>query len=268
MTITHPPPPSIPAGDVLIHAGDLANAGNVSEIQTQLTWLNSLPHPHKIVIAGNHDSHLDPVSRAAVSDPDASEPLDWGDIHYLQRSSVTLALPNRGNRKLHVYGAPDIPACGGADFAFQYAREEGGKVWRDRVPMETDVLVTHSPPRWHLDLPQGMGCAGLLEECWRVRPRVHVFGHVHAGYGREEVWWDEGQRVYERLCARGEKGLLGGLLAVGAWVDVLMLVWYGVLGVLWSRVWGGDAGGCVMINASLSYRSTGRLGNAVQVVEI
>lgn len=42
----------IPDGDLLIHAGDLSNIGSTSEIQGQLHWLNSLPHRHKIVIAG------------------------------------------------------------------------------------------------------------------------------------------------------------------------------------------------------------------------
>lgn len=136
------------------------------------------------------------------------------------------------------------------------------------MPRETDVLVTHTPPRHHLDLPDGMGCRFLLGECWRVRPAVHVFGHVHAGYGRENIFWDEEQRVYERLCEREDGGVVGDVFAVGAWIDTVRLVWYGLQGVLWSRVWGGGGGGSVMVNASLAYRSTGRLGNPVQVVDI
>jgi len=95
-----------------------------------------------------------------------------------------------------------------------------------------------------------------------------VFGHVHAGYGRESVFWDEEQRVYERLCERGDGGVVGDVFAVGAWIDIVRLLWYGVQGVLWSRVWGGDGGGSVMVNASLAYRNTGKLGNPVQVVDI
>ena len=49
---THTKKTVIPDGDVLIHAGDLTNAGSVAEIQEQIDWLASLPHPHKIVIAG------------------------------------------------------------------------------------------------------------------------------------------------------------------------------------------------------------------------
>ena len=54
---THDQVPSeVPDGDLLIHAGDLTNPGTAASIQKQLDWLASLPHPHKIVVAGNHDS--------------------------------------------------------------------------------------------------------------------------------------------------------------------------------------------------------------------
>ena len=42
----------IPHGDILIHAGDFSNAGCVSEVKNFNKWLGSLPHKHKIVIAG------------------------------------------------------------------------------------------------------------------------------------------------------------------------------------------------------------------------
>ena len=54
-THTHKPN-SLPAGDVLVHAGDLTNAGTIAEIQDQIDWLSSLPFKYKVVICGNHDS--------------------------------------------------------------------------------------------------------------------------------------------------------------------------------------------------------------------
>ncbi|MCJ1254549.1 hypothetical protein MMC24_002364 [Lignoscripta atroalba] len=253
----------IPFGDVLIHAGDLSNLGTTEEIQAQINWLVSLPHPHKIVIAGNHDSFLDPRSRYAS---ESKKALDWRKIHYLQHSSITLAFPEHLNRRLNVYGAPQIPECGGPEFAFQYHRHEDA--WSRTVPKETNILITHTPPRHHLDLPEGLGCKYLLKELWRVRPRLHVFGHVHAGHGRESVFWDDGQRAYERICARENSGILRDLIAVRAWIDVLQVVCYGILGILWTRVWGADDNGGIMINAALSYRNTGKLGNPPQVVDI
>ena len=109
---THTNTISVPNGDVLIHAGDLTNAGTVEEIQAQLNWLASLPHKEKIVIAGNHDSYFDPKSRKAE---DRNKKLDFKGITYLENKAITLKF--KGGRKLNFYGSPNIPKCGGHDFA-------------------------------------------------------------------------------------------------------------------------------------------------------
>jgi predicted phosphohydrolase len=96
----------------LIHAGDLTNAGTVEEIQAQLNWLASLPHKEKIVIAGNHDSYFDPKSRKAE---DKGKKLNFKGITYLENKAITLKF--KGGRKLNFYGSPNIPKCGGSDFA-------------------------------------------------------------------------------------------------------------------------------------------------------
>ena len=261
-THTHKPSLQLP-GDVLIHAGDLTNNGTVVDIQDQIDWISSLSYEHKIVIAGNHDSWFDPRSRRKT---DAGKALRWGDVHYLQHSSVQLTFPSQAHRQLTFYGGPQIPRCGGEDFAFQYHRSDDA--WSCTVPLTTDVLITHTPPRHHLDLPAGLGCDYLLKEVWRVRPKVHIFGHVHAGHGREQVFWDDTQRLYEKLCSREAKGVMNDIMAIVAWLDVIRLAMYGVLGILWSRVWGGDGGGTVMINAALIHTSSGRIGNPAQVVEM
>ncbi|KAL9604392.1 MAG: hypothetical protein Q9219_000580 [cf. Caloplaca sp. 3 TL-2023] len=259
---THAKKATVPEGDVLIHAGDLANQGTAVEIQDQIDWLDSLPHPYKIMIAGNHDSFFDPRSRNA-SDLHAS--INFHDVKYLQHSSVTLTFPGT-DRHLTFYGAPQIPACGGDDFAFQYPREQDA--WSGTIPRSTDVLITHTPPRYHLDLPHSMGCKYLLQEMWRLRPKVHVFGHVHAGYGRENAFWDEGQKAYERVCSRKVAGFLRDFIDPVAWLDAGKVIWYGVKSIIWTQVWGGDGRGTLMVNASLTYRSTGRLANAPQVINI
>ena len=255
---------ALPPGDVLIHAGDLSNDGSFSAIQDQISWLSSLPYKHKIVIAGNHDSYFDPRSRLPH---DRDKTINWGSVHYLQHSSLTLDFPEHGGRTLAFYGAPQIPACGGPEFAFQYPR--GEDAWSDTIPMETDVLITHTPPKYHLDLPDALGCEWLLKELWRVRPRVHVFGHVHAGFGNQRVWWDGAQKAYERIKERRQSLLCGlDFIDVRKWLDAAKMLWCGVLGVLWSRIWGGEGTGGILVNAALMYNNTGRLGNAPTVVYI
>lgn len=263
----------IPDGDLLIHAGDLTNAGTPSELQAQIDWLDSLPHQHKVVIAGNHDTYLDPRSRRTLSPEERYGELDWKGLYYLQHSGTTLRF-HKGKRELKVYGAPQIPACGGEEFAFQYPR--GHDAWSETVPEGIDVLVTHTPPKYHLDLPAALGCEHLLTEVWRVQPTVHVFGHMHAGKsdmlgwlkdGKEIVRWERGQRALERALSRPD-GLVRGLLGPRSWIDVVKVLWHGVAGVVWDRIWGGESQATVMVNASLMFNNTGELRNAAQVTVI
>jgi len=288
------PPKTLPPGDLLIHCGDLTDVGSILEIQRQIDWLKTLLRPdtaspgyqHIVVICGNHDSFFDtrsrsPNDRKAVNSDPGHPALDWGDIHYLEHSSATLTFSfpqSSTSRTLHVFGAPQIPKCGGKDFAFQYLR--GQDAWSNTIPPEVDVLVTHTPPKWHLDLG-GLGDEFLLRECWRTRPTLHVFGHVHAGYGRENMWWDGAQRAWEAVAQRGYKGgtvpegvvgLAGAfvreLLDVRLWSLGLRMVFEDIKGLVWTRAWGGgpNRGGGWMINAALTFRSTGVLGNDPQVV--
>lgn len=261
-THTHKPT-FLPQGDVLVHAGDLTGDGTIAEIQDQIDWISSLPYEHKVVIAGNHDSWFDPRARRKT---DAGKAPRWGDVHYLQHSSVQLTFPSQAHRQLRFYGAPQIPQCGGEDFAFQYHRSDDA--WSYTIPPDVDVLITHTPPRHHLDLPAGLGCDYLSKEVWRVRPKVHIFGHIHASHGRVQVFWDDTQILYEKLCSREVKGVIRDMVAILAWLDMVKLAMYGVLSILWYRVWGGDGRGTIMINAALMYRSTGRLGNPAQTVNI
>ncbi|KAJ5836587.1 hypothetical protein N7447_002613 [Penicillium robsamsonii] len=194
---THNCQPSLPDGDILIHAGDLTQSGSFKELQATLAWLRAQPHPTKIVVAGNHDVLLD----AARDDSDQAiterAQLDWGDIIYLENEETTVSCAN--GRQLRIYGSPLTRRNG--NWAFQYPPDQD--VWSGSVPGGTDVLITHGPPRGHLDLLT-LGCAHLLRELWRVKPRLHVFGHVHAGAGTELILFDTLQEAYERtVIARG-----------------------------------------------------------------
>jgi Icc-related predicted phosphoesterase len=56
------------------------------------------------------------------------------------------------------------------------------------VPDGIDVLLTHGPPANHGGLLRwdnsDVGCEDLHAAATkRIRPKVHVFGHVHEGYG-------------------------------------------------------------------------------------
>lgn len=213
---THNSQLAVPDGDVLIHAGDLTQFGTLQELQVVLAWLRSLPHVHKIVVAGNHDVLLD----AARDDPAGAaerqrHQLAWGDIVYLEDEAATIACAN--GRRLRVYGSPRSPKHG--RWAFQYPRADD--VWAGRIPQHLEILITHGPPRAHLDLLH-LGCIHLLAELWRARPALHVCGHVHEGYGCEWLNFDDLQRAYEHLVM-SNGGLLNLLRVVREFLRTLFV---------------------------------------------
>ncbi|XP_039287782.1 UPF0046 protein C25E10.12 [Nilaparvata lugens] len=74
-----------------------------------------------------------------------------------------------------------------SQLAFNLARGEAClSKWR-LIPADTDILVTHTPPLGRGDRCRSgvrAGCCELLNTVQqRVRPRYHVFGHIHEGYG-------------------------------------------------------------------------------------
>jgi hypothetical protein len=90
-----------------------------------------------------------------------------------------------------VFGSPYSPSRG--LWAFGYEPEEADALW-DQIPLDTDILITHTPPKYHCDespAPRGSsGCGKLREALWRVRPRIAVCGHIHEAQGFEWVRWD------------------------------------------------------------------------------
>ena len=199
---THNSQPKIPPGDILIHAGDLTQGGTAAELQTQLDWLNAQLHVHKVVIAGNHDIILDAV-KSTESDfaPEARQALQWGSLIYLEKSSRSVDVRKR---TVSIYGDPSTRKHG--NWAFQYDR--GTDAFQHQIPLNNDILVTHSPPRYHLDVA-GWGEISLLREVERVKPKLHIFGHIHGAYGKDVLIFDTFERLYEDVCSRR-----AGLLAV------------------------------------------------------
>ncbi|OAA47603.1 Metallophosphoesterase domain protein [Metarhizium rileyi] len=259
---THDQIVDVPPGDILIHAGDLTNAGTAADIQKQLDWLKSLPHAVKIVIAGNHDSYFDIRSRCD-DDRRRGARLNLHGLIYLQGETSVHEV--RG-RQVSIFGAPDVPECGPKNFAFQYSATR--PPWLSKVPPQTDILVTHSPPKHHLDLD--LGCPHLLREVWRVKPRLHVFGHCHCAYGKEPVYFDNVQFAYERLLSRPRRGFFWDFIPNQSWVDMIEIVFHGIHSVLWKWLMSGPGSnqGSLMVNAAQMYKNTGKAVSRAVVVDI
>ncbi|KAF1913355.1 Metallo-dependent phosphatase-like protein, partial [Ampelomyces quisqualis] len=178
---THTRRPRLLPGDMLIHAGDLTINGTPAQLEAQIHLLNSLDYAVKIVTAGNHDVCLDAAwcARNPRANMSAINP-DWGEIIYLQNSTATIELYGR---RLNAHGAPYTTRYG--NWGFQYPPQED--IWHNSVPFDTDILITHGPARGHVDADAG--CAHLLGEVRRVRPKVHACGHVHGARGVQVCDW-------------------------------------------------------------------------------
>ncbi len=168
--------PAVPDGDVVLHAGDLTSNGTITQVASALTWFADLPHKHKVLIAGNHDF-------AFESQPSVAQALIPSGVTYLQDAGVTLD-------GVRVWGSPWQPVF--FNWAFNLPRGNAlARVWA-QIPDDTQVLVTHGPPYGMHDYtvgshPMHAGCRDLRERVAKLRDlRLHVFGHIHEGYGMSE----------------------------------------------------------------------------------
>ena len=168
---------AVPNGDILIHAGDATIRGTEHEVEDFLAWFSSLPHKYKIFVAGNHDWLFETNNRYARL-------LTANfNIKYLQDSSTII-------EGLKIYGSPWQPRF--YDWAFNLTRgAEIAEKWK-LIPDETDILITHGPPHGILDevprkfFVENTGCEELRKKVEEIRPKLHVFGHIHCGYGQTE----------------------------------------------------------------------------------
>lgn len=166
----------LPGGDLIICAGDISSMGYYHEIKNFCEWFEKLPYTEKVFIAGNHDFGFeDSPSRA-------EEVYSKYKVNYLQDDLFIFGeYPG-----IKIYGSPWQPEF--FDWAFNLPRngEELQEKW-DNIPADTDILITHGPPWGHLDVVKGktenLGCELLRKRVDLIKPKIHVFGHIHSGYG-------------------------------------------------------------------------------------
>jgi len=180
---------NVPNGDLLVHAGDMLETGTMKELWTFIEWLDALPHPTRILVAGNSDwcFALDLQGALRVVRDRAI---------YLQDSGVTIG-------GLNIWGSPWQPEY--RTGAFNRARGVPLREKWSLIPDGTDLLVTHTPPRGIGDrsLVGDVGCDDLLKETSRVRPLVHLFGHVHGDGGV----WHRGDTTFANVTTwNGQRG--------------------------------------------------------------
>ncbi len=211
----------LPKGDVLIHAGDLTKQGTFAELKKTFDWIEQAEFEVKIVIAGmqpiprtklnvdqnnscNHDISLDPdfyeqhgLYFHNQNPQDSQACLDlvqkYKSMTFLNHESAYIKLKKEDGPQtsFKVFGSPYSPANG--LWAFGYPPEDSPKIWENKIPMDTDIVITHTPAKYHCDESRDRGAAGceaLRQKLWRLRPSLAICGHVHEGRGVERINWD------------------------------------------------------------------------------
>lgn len=155
----HPRLRNLPEADVVVHSGDFCMAGSEQEAIDFMDWFCDLPYRHKIFICGNHDDCLYGANIGGLDD----------NVHYLCNSGIEI-------EGLKFYGVPMFMGdCVTDRQNLNY----------DKIPIDTDVLITHTPAYGILDIDDSInyGSEILLQAVTNVNPRIHLFGHIHKQHG-------------------------------------------------------------------------------------
>ncbi len=153
------------SGDVLIHCGDVLDLfdSQADDLDRVDDWFGTLDFDLILCIGGNHDFALQERKRL--------------------RNAVYLEDQSYAYNGVNFYGSPWVPDL--PHHAFHADEGTRKEKWA-LIPEETDVLITHSAPFGTLDQSRHgrkLGCPFLPVHVDRVKPRYHLFGHVHASGG-------------------------------------------------------------------------------------
>lgn len=160
----------LPEGDVLIHAGDATGRGTRGEVLDFLNWLGSRKgYRAKIYVPGNHDFYVE-EDRAIV------------EIFCIERGIKLLIDKPFVLDGVKFYGSPWVPDLQ----MWAFYGDHITLVSRfSRIPQDTDVLITHTPPFGVLSNLGSLhlGSKELSERVDELNLKLHVFGHIHESYG-------------------------------------------------------------------------------------
>jgi Icc-related predicted phosphoesterase len=199
--------PALQGGDLLIIAGDITARDRDDEWVEYWNWLSIQQYEKIVYIAGNHDALCENPQRiAALLKNEALPKSRWAsEIEYLYDNGITIEwretedtkwgpkhLPDLKSINVEIWGSPWTPEF--LDWHFMKKRgEDIAAVWA-KIPEDTDILITHGPPYGILDhVPlssrgdeyKNAGCEELLKTVMRIKPRLHVFGHIHYQGGQQ-----------------------------------------------------------------------------------
>ena len=205
----------LPGGVLLIHSGDISSLGRKHEVESFIKWFDKQDYAHKVFIAGNHDmsfdrekllrdklAHFEGRYFTDDDEPCAEGKPQWleeilgnlpNGMYYLENSSIKL-------EGINIWGSPVSPSFG---YGWGFNKDRGHDIaqcWNE-IPMDTDIVITHSPIYGYNDRSrntnENVGCADLYHRLHEVKPHLHFAGHIHEGHGYGTIpYKDEWGDIY------------------------------------------------------------------------
>ncbi|CAF1196033.1 unnamed protein product [Adineta steineri] len=181
---------SIPNGDIFLHCGDFTNRHDWQNLSTDEIpqsiidfnqWLENLPHRYKLAICGNHD-----INFSTYSSNDIQTKI-LTNCKYLKNELIEI-------EGISIYGCP-------------WSFSEPNETKCSLIPSKIDILMTHIPPQFILDLTYQPNISPSIEPCSKcnntvhgsyghngsksllkkirknIQPKIHCFGHIHEASG-------------------------------------------------------------------------------------
>jgi len=179
----------MPECDIIIHAGDATNGGEHNELAPFLNWLSQQKSKYKVYVPGNHDAYVQRM-------PEKSRRM-------CEDRGITLLIDEGVELDgLKLWGSPYTPFFG--NWSFQYYPGEGALTHWSKIPNNLDILITHGPAYQMLDvgmLGENAGCYYLFYKILETKPKAHICGHIHDGYGQKLF---DGIKFYNVACGGNE----------------------------------------------------------------
>lgn len=163
----------LPKCNILAIAGDISMSGGPVWFQEKfIPYLMDQKNKYDIclLVFGNHDDGI------YMNDK-------WKDMEMnIPKNIKVLNNASFKYNELKFYGSPNCKYIPGFLNTFN---EETLKDIYLNMTDDIDVLITHSPPYGIGDTPiddcYHLGSASLLEKVRQIKPKIHIFGHVHTG---------------------------------------------------------------------------------------
>ena len=173
----------LPKGDVLIHAGDFSLLPKnsyknrdlmIQELTDLKNWFDKVrsKYKHTILVPGNHDWIFE---------------VDYDFAKDFMKETIVLNDDSITIEGQKIWGTPINLEF--HNWAFNRAAGDDILSHFNKIPKDTDILITHGPPlgildqAFPLDNSPNLGDVDLLNVLDTLNLKAHIFGHIHGSHG-------------------------------------------------------------------------------------